>query len=90
MSCGGHGDTTSIAGYYLARAYCPAGTTLVGGGYKFGWLNGSHITPFKASTDMGLGTNSPDESYPSNQTTWTVRAGGYPDFCFRAMALCAE
>src|SRR3546814_369067 len=63
-------------------ATCPMGSTLVGGGYQ---LMGS--TPLKSSPSGG--TNSPDASYPSGGT-WYVKAGGYPDFCFRAFAMCAE
>src|SRR3546814_15038587 len=58
------------------------GSTLVGGGYQ---LMGS--TPLKSSPSGG--TNSPDASYPSGGT-WYVKAGGYPDFCFRAFAMCVE
>ncbi len=63
----------------LALASCPVGTTLVGGGYSLGsWVGTNN------------GTNSPDVSRPYDKSTWLVVAGGYPDFCFRAHALCAR
>lgn len=89
-SCGGDFPVTAPAGVYETYAYCPAGTTLVGGGYRFAWglYPPAAVSPYKANT--GRHTNSPDDSFPLNGTTWVVKAGGYPDFCFKAIALCAE
>lgn len=87
ISCAGPSDITISAGVYSANAYCPTNTTLVGGGFKL--LNGAERSPYKPYSGV-QGTNSPDYSMPVNQTTWSVAAGGYPDFCFTAIALCAE
>lgn len=89
-SCGGVFPVTARAGVYQAFAYCPAGTTLVGGGYRFAreLYPPVAVSPYKV--DAGRHTNSPDDSFPLNGTTWVVIAGGYPDFCFKAIALCAE
>jgi len=89
-SCGGNHVATAPAGVYETYAYCPNGTTLVGGGYRFAWdlYPPGAISPYK--TGAGAHTNSPDDSYPLNEETWAVKAGGYPDFCFKAVALCAE
>lgn len=63
-----------------AFAYCPAGTVLVSGGYRLAQSNGKTN-----------GTNSPDISMPNDAATgWQVYAGGYPDYCFTAIALCAK
>ena len=61
-----------------AYATCPAGTTLVGGGFAL------------ANQIKTGGTNSPDVSRPIDSQTWAVVAGGYPDFCFDAFAVCAQ
>lgn len=70
-----------------AYAYCPSGTTLVGGGF------GLHGENFRGNNADGSirGTNSPDSSGPNwNGTAWQVIAGGYPSYCFKAYALCIE
>jgi hypothetical protein len=62
-----------------AYATCPTGTTLVGGGYAI------------AGQEHGTsGTNSPDVSKPFDSASWVVVAGGYPDYCFDAFAVCAQ
>lgn len=72
------GSTT--CGTTPGYAICPAGTLLVGGGYQ---LTG---TNYKSG-----GTNSPDLSAPlGDGATWMVYAGGYPDYCFVAKALCIQ
>ncbi|MGU5867029.1 hypothetical protein ACV1EB_21490, partial [Aeromonas caviae] len=61
-----------------AVASCPDGTTLVGGGFQI------------ANQIKSGGTNSPDVSRPLNSKSWVVVAGGYPDYCFDAYAICAQ
>ena len=77
-----------------AFASCPASTTLVGGGYRvaLGHCPPNAISPWKdLNPTAGIAhTNSPDDSFPYDERTWAVRAGGYPDFCFVAVALCAQ
>lgn len=66
-----------------ATAICPKDSVLVGGGYSLGDV--FNRDPNKP------GTNSPDGSYPTSDATgWHVVAGGYPDFCFWAYAICAR
>ena len=86
LSCAGDAQVTSAAGVYSVIAACPTGTTLVGGGYLL--ANGAARSPYKPPA--ATGTNSPDRSSPSGTGGWLVAAGGYPDFCFHAVALCAE
>jgi len=84
-TCGGPDAVTVPIGMNNAVAICPSNQLLVGGGYQL-----SRVTPYKSDASVSNGTNSPDGSYPYNATTWYVRAGGYPNYCFRAFALCAE
>ncbi len=61
-----------------AYASCPVNSILVGGGFKL------------ANQIKSGGTNSPDVSSPLNDMTWVVIAGGYPDYCFDAYAVCMQ
>lgn len=87
LSCGGHTSLTVANGVYDAIAACPVGSTLVGGGHVLA-LNAAR-SPYKPLQNT-IGTNSPDISAPDGAGGWRIAAGGYPDFCFFSVALCAE
>lgn len=87
LSCAGNAYVTSEAGVHSTKATCPSHTTLVGGGFRLS--DGNARSPYKPF-DGSFGTNSPDISMPFDSESWFVAAGGYPDFCFKAIALCAE
>ncbi len=89
-SCGGDRNATGAAGYEVAYAKCPVGITLVGGGYAL-----TRLSPFKSQSSGSFHTNAPDVSMPqtdlsTGDTMWRIEAGGYPDFCFKPYALCAQ
>ncbi|WP_216595390.1 hypothetical protein, partial [Chromobacterium subtsugae] len=59
----------------VSQASCPAGKKISGGGY--------FLTSWWAP-----GHNSPDSSYPVNDTTWAVVIGGDSHFCAAAQIVC--
>ena len=63
-------------------ANCPHGSVLIGGGYElYGW---------SGAFEDGKYQNSPDSSFPRDNS-WVVHAGGSAaGSCFRAYAICAR